>query len=78
LDFSIDVILPYGPGFDSGSERNEYQDSSWQEREAARKADTLTAICEPIVFKMWEPVSHFLTYATGKSNVITKPPVLRF
>jgi hypothetical protein len=29
--FSIDLILPshYGPGFDSASNRNEYQESSW-------------------------------------------------
>jgi hypothetical protein len=35
----------YGPGVDSASNRNEYQEDSW----GARKADNLTAICEPIV-----------------------------
>jgi hypothetical protein len=39
-------------GVDSASYTNEYQDSSWwgggKER-PARKADNLTAICEPIV-----------------------------
>jgi hypothetical protein len=34
----------YGPGVDSASNRNEYQ-----EERPARKADNLTAICEPIV-----------------------------
>jgi hypothetical protein len=32
LDFSIDLILPrhnYGPGVDSASNRNEYQESFW-------------------------------------------------
>jgi hypothetical protein len=30
------------------------------ERRPARKADNLTAICEPIVYKMWEP-QHLIT-----------------
>jgi hypothetical protein len=34
--------LHYGPGVDSASNRNEYQEDSWG-------ADNLTAICEPIV-----------------------------
>jgi hypothetical protein len=38
----------YGPGVDSASDRNEYQEHSWGVR-PARKADNLTAICEPIV-----------------------------
>jgi hypothetical protein len=30
LDFSIDLIQPHnGPGVDSASNRNEYQESSW-------------------------------------------------
>jgi hypothetical protein len=42
-----------GPGVDSASNRNEYQESSWGgggggKRRSAREAD-LTAICEPIV-----------------------------
>jgi hypothetical protein len=53
LDFSVDVILPaplYDPGVDSASNRNEYQESSWGGKgRPARKADNLTAICEPIV-----------------------------
>jgi hypothetical protein len=40
----------YGPGFDSASNRNEYQEPSWGGKgRPARKADNLTAICEPIV-----------------------------
>jgi hypothetical protein len=27
----------------------------WGEGQPARKADSFTAICEPIVYKMWEP-----------------------
>jgi hypothetical protein len=27
----------------------------WDKERPARKADTLTAICEPIILKMWEP-----------------------
>jgi hypothetical protein len=41
----------YGPEVDSASNRNEYQESSWGVKggRPARKADNLTAICEPIV-----------------------------
>jgi hypothetical protein len=40
----------YGPGVDSASNRNEYQEPSWGSKgRPARKADNLTAICEPIV-----------------------------
>jgi hypothetical protein len=40
----------YGPGVDSASNRNEYQEDSWGGRGVpARKADKLTAICEPII-----------------------------
>jgi hypothetical protein len=40
----------YGPGVDSASNRNEYQEPSWGgEGRPAPKADNLTAICEPIV-----------------------------
>jgi hypothetical protein len=58
LDFSIDLIsqLHYGPGVDSTSNRNEYQESSWVgEGRPARKAENLTAICESIAQQMWEP-----------------------
>jgi hypothetical protein len=37
----------YGPVVDSASNRNEYQEFSWERR--AFKADNLTAIYEPIV-----------------------------
>jgi hypothetical protein len=49
--FLIYLILPaaYGPGVDSASNRSEYQVSSWGKGLPARKADNLTAICEPIV-----------------------------
>jgi hypothetical protein len=40
----------YGPVVDSASNRNEYQESSWGGKiRPVRKADNLTAICEPIV-----------------------------
>jgi hypothetical protein len=39
----------YGPGVDSASSRNEYQESSWGKGRLARKADNLTVICESIV-----------------------------
>jgi hypothetical protein len=38
------------PGVDSASNRNEYQESFWGGKwRTARKADNLTAICEPTV-----------------------------
>jgi hypothetical protein len=38
------------------SNRNEYQESSWGDKwRPGCKADNLTAICEPIVQKMWDP-----------------------
>jgi hypothetical protein len=47
----------YGPGVDSASNRNEYQEYFWVVKGGllARKAHDLTAICEPIIQKMWEP-----------------------
>jgi hypothetical protein len=40
----------YGPGVDSASNRNEYQESSLGgKKRPARRADNLTAIFEPIV-----------------------------
>jgi hypothetical protein len=40
----------------SASNRNEYRESSrGGEGRPARKTDKLTAICEPILYKMWEP-----------------------
>jgi hypothetical protein len=42
--------LHCGPGVDSASNRNQYQESSWGVKvRPERKADNLTAICEPIV-----------------------------
>jgi hypothetical protein len=51
LDFSIDTIFQphYSPGVDSASDRNEYQEFSGGKGRPARKADNLTANCEPIV-----------------------------
>jgi hypothetical protein len=53
LDFSIYLIFQphYRPEADSASIINEYQQSSWEEKNGrlARNADNLTAICEPIV-----------------------------
>jgi hypothetical protein len=52
LDFSIDLVLPAAlwPGLDSAPNRNEYRESSWGGKgRPVRKADNLTAICEPIV-----------------------------
>jgi hypothetical protein len=49
LDFSIDLIFQphYGPGVDSASISNAYQESSrGVKARPARKADNLTAICE--------------------------------
>jgi hypothetical protein len=44
-----------GLGVDWASNRNEYQKSSWGGKaRRARRADNFTAICEPIVKKMWE------------------------
>jgi hypothetical protein len=37
------------PGVDSASNRNEYQEYFWVKGRPVRKADNLTAICEPIV-----------------------------
>jgi hypothetical protein len=41
----------YGPGFDSASDSNEYQESSWGLKggRPAGKAYNLTAICEQFV-----------------------------
>jgi hypothetical protein len=39
-----------GPGVDSASNRNKYQESSWGVKgRPARKTDNLTAICEAII-----------------------------
>jgi hypothetical protein len=41
--------MHYGPGIDSATNRNEYDESSWAKGRPVRKADNLTALCEPIV-----------------------------
>jgi hypothetical protein len=48
----IDLILEaaLGPGVDSTSNRNEYQESSWRDKaRPTRGVDNLTAICETIL-----------------------------
>jgi hypothetical protein len=51
FDFSIDLVLPAAlcPGVDSACNRNEYQNVPGGKGRPARRADNLTAICEPIV-----------------------------
>jgi hypothetical protein len=48
FQFTQSFQLHYGPGVDSASNRNEYQESSWEGSKAQRacKADNLTANCE--------------------------------
>jgi hypothetical protein len=38
-----------------GSKRNEYQESSWGKRRPESKADNITVICVPIIWKIKEP-----------------------
>jgi hypothetical protein len=51
LDFLIDFSFQqhYGSGVHSASNRNEYQESGYP------AVDNITAICKPIIYKMWEP-----------------------
>jgi hypothetical protein len=57
--FSLDLTLSAAlwPWIDSASNGNEYQESSGGggKGRSALKADILSVICEPIVYKMWEP-----------------------
>jgi hypothetical protein len=59
--FFIYIILPaaLGPGVHSASNRNEYQKIKIKflgnRARPVRKADNLTAICEPTVYTMWDP-----------------------
>jgi hypothetical protein len=58
IGFSIYLILPavLGRGVGPDSNTNEHQESSWVGKaRPALEADNLTAICEPIVQKMWDP-----------------------
>jgi hypothetical protein len=65
-DFSIYLTLlaALGAGIYSASNRNEYQKQKIMflrsRARPVRKADNLTAICEPIVYTMWDP-RHFIT-----------------
>jgi hypothetical protein len=43
------------PGIDSASNRNECQEFPAGKGRPVRKGDNYTAICEPIIWKMWEP-----------------------
>jgi hypothetical protein len=52
VDFFQSFQPHYGPGVDSASNRNEYRESSWGVKSDRRRADNLTAICEPIVYKI--------------------------
>jgi hypothetical protein len=53
FQFTYSFQPHYGPGVDSASIRNEYQEYSWNvlgsKGRPARKADNLIAIYEPIV-----------------------------
>jgi hypothetical protein len=56
LDFLIGLSFQpqYGPEDDSASERNEYPPPGGIGQPEC-KAENLTAIYDPIVWKMWEP-----------------------
>jgi hypothetical protein len=51
FQFTLSFQPHYGPGLDSASNRNEYQESSWVVKggRSARRADNLTVICGSIV-----------------------------
>jgi hypothetical protein len=50
---ALTIYWNYGPGVDSASNRNEYQESPWGGKgRPERKADNLADNCEPIVEKI--------------------------
>jgi hypothetical protein len=61
LIFLIYVILPttLGPEVYSASDRNKYQKQKimflWGRARPVRRADNLAAICEAVVYTMWNP-----------------------
>jgi hypothetical protein len=73
--FSIDLIFQphYGLGVGLASNRNEYQESSWEWGEVKgrpmRRADNLAAICEPIVYIKCGSLDVSQTY--GPSRPVT-------
>jgi hypothetical protein len=66
LDFLTDITLPAALGLGSTqpltemSTRNLPGDKGW----LARKADNLTDICKPTVYRMWEP-QHLTTVSAS-------------
>jgi hypothetical protein len=55
LKFTYSFQLQFGLGFDSSSNRNEYQESFWELRPAVRRVRlTMTAICEPTALENME------------------------
>jgi hypothetical protein len=69
--FTLSFQQNSGPGVYSVSNRNEYQQSSLGEARPARKTDTLTAIGDPIVYKMWEP-RHLTVYWNDSFALLQK------
>jgi hypothetical protein len=53
--------------------RNEYQETSWGEGQPMLMGNNLTAICEPIVEKMWElrHITTLLTFTDCYRNIFT-------
>jgi hypothetical protein len=59
--FAIFCSIPaaLGPGVHTASNRNENQNRKmmflWSRERPVRRADNLTAICEPTVYTIWDP-----------------------
>jgi hypothetical protein len=50
------ILQPhYGFRVDLNPNRDEYQEIFWGNRRPTHKTDNLTPICEPFVYKVWEP-----------------------